>query len=465
MKSKRLLILLAPLTLGVNATTLPESVAPSISGQEVIPNTEPEIPQTTSDLPSGDTGISETPEQTVSSQNEATAVGSQPTDIPLPETGNEADLVNRMFDRGDQEPTQVDEAVSAPATPTAVTQSTVPDAPTPPPAVPEFRAPTAVAQSTVPDAPTPPPAVPKYSSSTKVSHATPLAFGANLLRYIKPDIVKGSLGQISGATNTEIAKENVSDFLVSQAQNKINEVKMQPGNLTKQDVQGIQSNIASINADVASIKENLSLLALAIADKSGKADPALVNIDDATAPSDGEVAISEGVPSDTSQADQEKAVENRIEHSKNESAENLVSDKYDDSKASDKLAENSTSVSDENKNVSESATVSESAAKEKPVIKTSENLTSDTTSKMEEARSEQEKSGSEVATHSDASSKTEIADKSVEKTGSSELSLILQELKKVNDKVNNLDDKVDNLKRDAEKTGKSTDDEIKKKNN
>jgi hypothetical protein len=350
----------------------------------------------------------------------------------------------------------------------AVVSSTIPEAPTPPPPVPEYTKPMAVVSSTIPEAPTPPPPVPQYSSSTKVSRAAPLAFGANLLRYVRPDIVKGSLGQMSGVTNTEIAKENVSDFLVSQAQNKINEVKTQPSNLTKQDVQEIQSDIASINADVASIKENLNLLAVAIADKSGKIDPALVNVDDNTALSDGEFAVSEAMSEEVSNtkdpADPNEAAENRIEHSKSERAESFVAEKYKDSKESDKHAETSTSVSDEDKHVSASAT------KEKPVTEKSENLTSGTltsgtTSKMEEARPENEKSGREVAAQSEVPSKTEIADKSIEKAGSSELSLILQELKKVNDKVKNLDDKVDNLKRDAEKIEKSTDDEIKKKNN
>ena len=177
MKSKRLLILLAPLTLGVNAATLSESVAPSISGQEVIPNAEPQIPQpqATSDLPSQNAGIAEEQKQNATTevaQTEAlpTQVVPQPADIPLPETVNEADLVSRMFDRDVQDPTQTDNVVSEPAPPVATVQSTIPVAPPPPPAVPQLTEPVATAHSAIPEAPKPPQAVPQLTEPVRLSH-------------------------------------------------------------------------------------------------------------------------------------------------------------------------------------------------------------------------------------------------------------------------------------------------------
>ena len=299
--------------------------------------------------------------------------------------------------------------------------------------------------------------MPQYSAgATRVSQAVPLTFGANLLKYTNPDIVQHSLGQISGATNTEIAKENVSDFLVSQAQHKIHEVDTQSGDLTKQDVQNIQHNLTSINADVASIKENLSLLAVAIADKSGKIDPALVKVDDAPTTSGEKEAIADEV---SSREGQDEAVVSPTDNSDGESAASHFSDKYDDGKDSDAVAENSMS------SLGERVNASEGMAQERQVDEKSEVLTSDASSTTETTRAESENSETEAATTSDASSKTEIADNSVEKVAGSELSLILQELKKVNDKVNTLDDKVDTLKKEAGKVCQSTDDEVKKKNN
>ena len=136
MKSKRLLILLAPLALGVNAETLPENVPNSIPEQEIAPNTESQVSQTqiSSDASAEAAVVAGAQAQNVSQQSvtaetvptEVSSMQSVPqvTNIPLPETTNEVDLVNRLFDKGTQDSIQVDKVASDSATSTADAQPT-----------------------------------------------------------------------------------------------------------------------------------------------------------------------------------------------------------------------------------------------------------------------------------------------------------------------------------------------------
>ena len=381
MKSTRLLILLAPLTFGINAKTVPANVVSSTPGENVIVKNETQTPQpdTISDLSSKNTGIPE-----AQTQNEAKEVASkevlsekveqQPPVVPLPENSKEAELVNKLFDKDGQDvKSKIDIATSESMTPQGEAQkntvnatplgvspsaegtaqsatpgttistpvvsqtkitptgatpmasgetqtttpagenitqisgeaqpNTTPGATTSTPIVSQTNIPvgTTTPISTVPQtippsiiagSPTPPPSVipaTKFATVTPSATQSPtvsqysndnfrllqsgsLALSTNSPQQTNPEIAQNTSKQTVDTTNAELAKEQVSDFLVSQAQNKINETQIQPNALTNQDVQEIRNNTDSINKNVAKIKDSLDLLTLAITDKSRTID-------------------------------------------------------------------------------------------------------------------------------------------------------------------------------------------------
>ena len=568
MKSKRLLILLAPLTFGINAETVPVSVTSSTPAENVIVKTETQTPklETISDLSSKNAGIPEAQTQNVTVQNEAKEAASsevlpekveqQPPVLPLPEHSKEAELVNQLFDKGEQEvKSKIDIAASETKTPqggvqgntvnatplgvssttedtvqsatsgatastsivsqanitsgatptssvevqpnttpgttqtsSAVPQvttngetvtssgfsqtntttgesstpfatvsqttipatvytSTIPGSYAHPPLVipatkfpPEDATPVVTASSSVtPQVETPPvvtstqsPTLSQYSNDNfRLLQSGSLTLSANSPQQTNPEIAQNTLGQTSGVQTAEIVKENVSDFLVSQAQNKINAAQTQPNCLTNKEVQEIRSNIDRINEDVASIKENINVLTVAITDKSGKLGSALDKVEETSISSDGKDSETYELLS--------QEWENKLDDL-NECDETKILDLNESQGNSVKLSDEKEKLSEIEKN---EQTASKSPDKMETFLKT------------EEATPDSSSNSSAL--------KTDVLNKDVEKSGVSEYSQILQELKEVNQKVNIIDDKVDKLYKNDCNARQLTAEEVKKK--
>lgn len=244
---------------------------------------------------------------------------------------------------------------------------------------------------------------------------------------------------------TELVKENVSDYLVSQAQNKLNEANTQSEEKLKQDVQEIHENIKDINDDVASIRENLSLLTVAIAEKTGNIDAALLKSDD-----DKGSKKRKKTSSDTlSVVDEQEEI---TQQDNDDSGD--AYDEYSENKSSKPIQEES------------GKKISHDLSEEKEDLKQHEKMLSN---ELEEETLSGELSKDRML-ENDVDVETGVLSNRRQKddTNGSEFSLILQELKKVNSKVNIIDDKVNDLsmkKTEIDETDKTITNEIKKKNN
>ena len=318
----------------------------------------------------------------------------------------------------------------------AATEPAVPGAPTTP-----FGASQTTAGATI---------QPQVSGeATNMPSAVPTTFETNLPNRTSPNVVQNSLVQVSDTTNTEIAKENVSDFLVSQAQNRINEGRTQSGDLQSGDLQSgdlikkddpeIKNNIEDIQENLANINENINLLAVAITDKSGNIDSALNKVDDAATLPDDKEAISEKISRKETKDDTVEKITDNEEH--------------EDATRHSKTADNSMPPSDETEDVTKRENIDEEP----------ESTQSDTSVKTGTTNSENGESENEMTTTSETSPKTEPIDKNGKNACGLELSPILQELKKVNDTLSNMDDKLNNLNRNVGQTEQLTNDEVKKK--
>lgn len=525
MKSKRLLILLAPFTLGVNAETLSESVSVSTAGQkqEIIPSAGPQISSvqmsginqsaTREQLPgAATTKVTEVARKQASSEN-VMPVGQQQTEAHsskvqssvtesaedwqlLPQTNEEADLVNKMFDKSEQNSIQANSNIT-PETASKVEVSTVTDGSSL--HVAESAIPTKTATSATPTSTSQP--IPKPVLSTDINESntptgsalqfvpTPLPDGSlgkqNTLKVPMPRFIPASVSDDSDKAvastaftsqsiskhmpsmdinksdtpidsaleftpapvpaATELVKENVSDYLVSQAQNKLNEANTQSEEKLKQDVQEIHENIKDINDDVASIRENLSLLTVAIAEKTGNIDAALLKSDD-----DKGSKKRKKTSSDTlSVVDEQEEI---TQQDNDDSGD--AYDEYSENKSSKPIQEES------------GKKISHDLSEEKEDLKQHEKMLSN---ELEEETLSGELSKDRML-ENDVDVETGVLSNRRQKddTNGSEFSLILQELKKVNSKVNIIDDKVNDLsmkKTEIDETDKTITNEIKKKNN
>ena len=298
--------------------------------------------------------------------------------------------------------------------PQTIPPSIIAGSPTPPPSVIP-----ATKFATVTPSATQSPTVSQYSNDNfRLLQSGSLALSTNSPQQTNPEIAQNTSKQTVDTTNAELAKEQVSDFLVSQAQHKINETQIQPNALTNQDVQEIRNNTDSINKNVAKIKDSLDLLTLAITDKSRTIDSDFDKL--------GEPAISS-------------------EGKKGESFELFNKewqDKFDDldecdeTKILDDFAENSAKLSNKKENFSEHY------LPEKNEQKMSDSL-------------ETEVSAPE-SNSAPSASKTGVDNQPLEQSNDFVLSQILREIQEVKASV-------DNLSKDEYKSGQPAGEKVKKK--